>query len=217
TIEEFAAAHESTRYTIEFVEPAVAVYKGGIAGFEATSAKATGAERLDVKSHKVQTYAQYLKKRQQTVLAEVSQRIPNLKVQSQLALTLNGAIVEYQGDDLKEKLRGIPGIKAVHKSYLVHTTMDASNDLINSPEVWQMLGGQDAAGKGVNVAIIDTGIDFAHPMFADNGHDPIATPVTDDYCALNAGVCNDKIAVARYYPAPDSVHPSEFIDSPQDY
>src|SRR5690606_16581026 len=81
----------------------------------------------------------------------------------------------------------------------------------------QMLGGQDAAGKGVNVAIIDTGIDFAHPMFADNGHDPIATPVTDDYCALNAGVCNDKIAVARYYPAPDSVHPSEFIDSPQDY
>src|SRR5690606_7613292 len=137
TIEEFAAAHESTRYTIEFVEPAVAVYKGGIAGFEATSAKATGAERLDVKSHKVQTYAQYLKKRQQTVLAEVSQRIPNLKVQSQLALTLNGAIVEYQGDDLKEKLRGIPGIKAVHKSYLVHTTMDASNDLINSPEVWQ--------------------------------------------------------------------------------
>lgn len=216
TIEEFAAAQQSTRFLIEFVEPAVAVYKGGIAGFEATSAKTTGAERLDVKSRKVQSYAQYLQRRQQTVLAEVAKRVPELKTQSHLTFTFNGAIVEYKGTDLKEKLRGIPGVKAVHNDHVVYTDMDASNDLINSPEVWQLLGGQSAAGKGVNVAVIDTGIDFAHPMFADNGHEPATTAATDDYCALNAGVCNDKIAVARYYPAPSTVHPNEYMDSPQD-
>lgn len=216
TIEEFAEAQQSSRYLIEFVEPAVAVYKGGIAGFEATSAKALGVDKLDVKSHKVQSYAQYLQRRQETVLSEVRKRIPELKTQSHLTLTFNGAIVEYKGSDLKDKLRGIPGVKAVHEDHVVYTDMDASNNLINSPEVWQILGGQDVAGKGVNVAIIDTGIDFAHPMFADNGHDPATTSATDDYCALNPGVCNDKIAVARYYPAPGSVHPNEFMDSPQD-
>ncbi|WP_417685330.1 S8 family serine peptidase [Pseudidiomarina gelatinasegens] len=216
SLDEFAAAQKSTRYLIEMVEPAVAIYKGGIAGFAATSAKANGQERLDVKSKPVQNYAQYLQRRQDAVLAEISKRVPELKAESHMTLTFNGVIVDYKGGDLKEKLRGVPGVKAVHEDEIYYVDMDASNDLINTPDVWQMLGGQDVAGQGVNVAVIDTGIDFAHPMFADNGHDAAVTAATDDYCATNPGSCNDKLAVARYFPAPSTVHPNEFMTSPQD-
>ena len=212
-------AFQPTRFLIEFVEPAVATYKGGIAGFEATSAKATGKQRLDVNSHSVESYATYLRKRQANVMAEVKQRLPELKEKSSLTLTFNGVIVEYKGGDLKQRLRGVPGIKAVHEDAMVHVHMDASNDLIGAPEVWQQLGGQDAAGKGINVAIIDTGLDFDHPMFADNGHDAVVveSEAGEDWCAVNPDVCNDKIAIAGYFDFPEaSASEDEVLDSPWD-
>ncbi|RUO49354.1 S8 family serine peptidase [Pseudidiomarina donghaiensis] len=211
-------AFQPTRFLIEFVEPAVATYKGGIAGFEATSAKATGQQRLDINSRKVESYADYLAKRQSLVMSEVKKRIPDLEEKASLTLTFNGVIVEYHGGDLKQRLRGVPGVKAVHEDSVVYVNMDASNDLIGTAEAWQQLGGQAAAGKGVNVAVIDTGITFDHPMFADNGHDPVtvAGEVGADWCEVNPDVCNDKIAVARFYEAGSSVHPDEFMDSPWD-
>ncbi|RWU13068.1 GlyGly-CTERM sorting domain-containing protein [Pseudidiomarina gelatinasegens] len=213
--DEQKAFTDTRRYLIEFVEPPVATYKGGIAGFVATSAAASGAERLDLKAKPVQTYAGYLNKRQDTVLREVTQRVPQLTAKSHMTLAFNGAVVEYAGDDLKDRLRGIPGIKAVHEDHLISVSMDASNDLIGSSDVWQLLGGQDAAGKGINVAVIDTGIDFDHPMFADNGHDRPDLGITDDFCALNTGVCNDKLIVARAFTPPSNVGSSE-TETPQD-
>ncbi|PWW12208.1 MULTISPECIES: S8 family serine peptidase [Pseudidiomarina] len=211
------AAKQSSRYLIELEQAPVATYKGGIAGYAATSAKVTGAEQLNANSGAARAYANYLRTQQQQVLAAAMQRVPGLQAQSQLTLTFNGIVVEHQGaGDLSRQLRDIPGVKAVHKDYEVEVHMDSSNSLINSESAWALLGGQEAAGKGVNVAIIDTGIDFAHPMFADNGHDPIAVSPGDDYCATNVEICNDKIAVARFFGAPSSVHPEEFMDSPQD-
>lgn len=211
-------AFQPTRFLIEFVEPAVATYKGGIAGFEATSAQASGEKRLDINSSKVESYANYLAKRQSLVMSEVKKRIPDLQEKASLTLTFNGVIVEYHGGDLKQRLRGVPGVKAVHEDSVVYVNMDASNDLIGSAQAWQQLGGQAVAGKGINVAVIDTGVTFDHPMFADNGHDPVAvdSEAGADWCDANPTVCNDKIAVARFYEAVSSVHPDEFMDSPWD-
>lgn len=36
--------------------------------------------------------------------------------------------------------------------------------MINADDVWGMLGGQDRAGEGINIAIIDSGIDSSHPI-----------------------------------------------------
>ncbi|CUA83878.1 S8 family serine peptidase [Pseudidiomarina woesei] len=210
-----------TRYIIEFENAPVATYRGGLPGFAATSAQATGAKQLDVKAQPVQTYQQFLLSQQQQVLADIARVVPGLQTERQLTLTFNGAIVNDQSGQLsaaefKRRLMKVKGVKAVYEDELYYVDMDASNDLINAPEAWALLGGQDAAGQGVNVAVIDTGIDFAHPMFSDNGHDAPDLGVNDDYCASNAEVCNDKLAVARYFPAPSSVHPEEFMDSPMD-
>ena len=210
-------AQRSNRYLIEFVEPSVATYKGGIAGFAATSAKATGRERIDLNARPVQSYAEYLEQRQNTVMAEINQRVRGLKVQANLTLTFNGVIVEHFGGDLKEQLRGVPGVKAVHEDAVYEVHMDASNDLISAPDLWTKLGGQASAGAGINVAVVDSGITFDHPMFGDNGHEPLAVAAGDDYCAANAELCNDKLAVARFYPSLADVHPDEFLDSPWDF
>ena len=57
-------------YIIQLVEPAIAVYEGGIEGFEATSANANGKKKLDAKSKKAKKYQQHLKNKQQRVLKE---------------------------------------------------------------------------------------------------------------------------------------------------
>lgn len=44
----------------------------------------------------------------------------------------------------------------------VHTMLDASVPLIGVPQVWQ----NDVTGRGIKVAIVDTGIDSNHPDFA---------------------------------------------------
>lgn len=44
----------------------------------------------------------------------------------------------------------------------VHTLLDASAPLIGAPQVWQA----NITGKGIKVAIVDTGIDPNHPDFA---------------------------------------------------
>ncbi len=207
-----------TRFLIEFEEPAVAAYKGGVSGFAATARVGDG-EKLDVDAPAVQNYSDYLQQRQQTVLNAVQQRVRGVEYKRSLLLTLNGAIVEYTGNgDLQQMLKGIDGVKAVYPDEVMYVHMDASNDLINSPVVWEALGGRDLAGEGVKVAVIDTGIEPTHAMFQANGHTRPEDAPDDDYCAtVDATFCNDKLISARYYDAPSSLHPDEYPDSPRDF
>ncbi|MDX1706787.1 S8 family serine peptidase, partial [Pseudidiomarina sp.] len=207
-----------TRFLIEFEEPAVAAYKGGVPGYAAT-AVANDSDKLDVKAAPVQSYSEYLQQRQQNVLSAVQQRVAGVEYKRSLLLTLNGAIVEYNGDgDLQQLLQGVDGVKAVYPDEVVYVHMDASNDLINSPVVWEALGGRDLAGEGVKVAIIDTGIEPTHAMFQDNGHTVPEGLPEDDYCStVDATFCNDKLVLARFYDAPGNLHPDEYPDSPRDY
>lgn len=205
------------RYLIQLEEPSVATYKGGIAGYAATSAAVTDSKRLRLGSQAVSDYSGYVQRRQKEIFSTITQQVPSVALKKHMKLLLNAMVVEYNGDDLAQQLAGMPGIKGVYADREVYVQTDTSNALIEAPAVWQQLGGQAQAGAGVKIAILDTGIDPDHIMFEDNGHTRPDLGITDDYCASTPSFCNDKLIVARYFlPAGFDLHPDEFANSPED-
>src|SRR5690554_5208345 len=204
-----------TYYIVELQDAPVATYKGGIENLPATHRSATGTELLDVQSAEVQSYAAYLEGRQNELVRVLSEKFPQIKVERNLNLLMNGLIVSLPGQaDVKNQLNAIPGVKRVYEHEMFYANTDASLDLINVPDVWEAINegvaGQERAGEGVKVAIIDGGIRAEHAMFQSNGHvRPEGLP-NDDYCStIEPTFCNDKLVLARYYTPTFAVHPDE--------
>lgn len=207
-----------TYYIVQLEAPAATLYHGGITGLSPSSAKANGLEQFDADLPAAKTYQAFLMQEQRKVLSAMQAKYPNLQVSRHLSLTMNGMVVKVPGTvDAKAELASIPGVKRVFENEMMYTQMDASIDLLNTPEVWSVLGGQESAGAGVRVAVIDGGITPTHPMFAANGHTPLTTPAADDdYCATeDATFCNDKLILARYYDPTFETSPDEVL-TPQD-
>lgn len=66
-----------------------------------------------------------------------------------------------------------PDVEAVHVDEPVEAHMDESVDYTNAPQVWEDPG---ATGAGQAIAVLDTGVDWTHPMF---GADP--TPPNENH------------------------------------
>jgi cysteine-rich repeat protein len=71
-----------------------------------------------------------------------------------------------------DKIKKLDYVKAVYLNVLVSANLQESVPLINAPEVWKLDSeGNDCAtsgkecltGKGIKIAIIDTGVDYNHP------------------------------------------------------
>jgi len=205
-------------YIVQLEDAPIASYRGGIDGYQPTSPVALGAEDLDLQSSSAKSYSAYLQQQQDKVISALQQQVGNLNVERRLSVTLNGLIVTApKGKDLSKALSQVEGVKRVYEHEIYYANTDASMDVINAPEVWDQLGGQSEAGKGIKVAVIDGGINPDHPMFADNGHDRPEGLPGNDYCAtIDPSFCNDKLALARFYAPTFEVHPNEYI-SPRDF
>ena len=66
---------------------------------------------------------------------------------------------------LMDELWNSKAVKWICPDRKVHAFLDNSVSLINAPDIWQLRdsGGDNITGKGVLVAVIDTGIDYMHP------------------------------------------------------
>ncbi|MBW3667392.1 MAG: S8 family serine peptidase, partial [Actinobacteria bacterium] len=67
-------------------------------------------------------------------------------------------------------IAGLPEVRAVHPDRPVEALLDISVEHIRAPEAWAEQG---THGENLAVAVIDTGIDWTHPMF---GGDPVTPP-----------------------------------------
>src|SRR5262249_2379639 len=89
-------------------------------------------------------------------------------------------------------ISSLPGIKKVELSKRCHAMLDKSVPLIGAPAVWSMVGGGASAGRGIKIAILDTGIDTSNPLFADSGFTaPAGFPIGDP------SLTNNKVIVAK--------------------
>lgn len=189
-----------TYYIIQLEAPSAVMYHGGMQGLRGTSTQATGTEKFVAQSADVSNYQNFLMAEQSKVASQIQSKFPNAKIERQLNLTMNGLIISVMDDtDIKAQLAAIPGVKRVFDNEIHTVDMDASLDLIEAPAVWEQLGGRAAAGAGVKLAVVDTGINEEHPMFQSSGASPIAGQF-DDYCTVtDPTFCNDKIILARSY------------------
>ncbi|MEU6853418.1 S8 family serine peptidase [Actinacidiphila alni] len=64
-----------------------------------------------------------------------------------------------------DKLKAMPGVKAVVPDAVMHVTDDDANALTGVPQVWKQHdpAGAGVTGKGTTIAVIDSGVDYTHP------------------------------------------------------
>jgi serine protease AprX len=72
---------------------------------------------------------------------------------------INGMAIDVPTADAAAKLSTLKGVKYVEKNIVFHVTLDTGRTIVGAPQVWDL----GYTGKGMKVALVDTGIDGTHP------------------------------------------------------
>jgi len=152
---------------IQFADPAVAQYTGGVPGYAPT--RPEPGHRLDVQGAAPQAYATFLVNSHANFRAWLHSNVAQVEVVREYAYVFNGIAVQLHGV-APDTLRGAPGVVDVSPSWLYKPSMDVSVPLIHAPEVWSELGVDlsDTPDYGdlaaIKVGVVDTGIIPGHPF-----------------------------------------------------
>jgi subtilisin family serine protease len=144
----------------------LAAYSGGLPGLPATNPKVTGAKKLNPKSKESQAYLNYLQKEQKNFKAAVKSAIKGAQVTQQYDVVFGGAALLVPESQV-EKVASLPDVVAVYPDELQHIDTETSPYFIGADALWEILGGQESAGEGITVGVIDSGIWPEHPSFSD--------------------------------------------------
>lgn len=158
---ESPAELEAGRYIVLMDQAPTATYDGSLRGFGATQPD-TG-DSLDVQDPAARKYADHLRGLQDDAASKVG-----ADVDANLTTTLNGFVANLSAEQAQE-LDRMKSVTALVPDEKLHV------DAVPSPEylgltgpygVWNSVGGIDAAGEGVVVGVVDSGIAAGHPSFA---------------------------------------------------
>ena len=162
------AAHRDGKVAIvvQLNSASVASYTGGVKGFAATNPKARGKKTIDLTGSDTVRYRSYLKTKQDAFTQQLASKVKGSKVSDRYDLILNAVAVTVPDDDVAAVAK-LPGVKAVYPDTIEQVQTDTTPGFLGAPTVWANLGGQESAGEGVIVGVLDTGIWPEHPSFAD--------------------------------------------------
>ena len=152
-------------------------------------------KKVDFNSATVKSYRAQLAALRNDFRQWLRANAPKAQVTGSWDISLNAVSVKLNGTSL-DTLRAAPqAIRAEYEGLYyptVDTTVDPDLRIISAMDAWAQDGGQANAGKGVKVAIIDTGIDITHPCFSDAGY-PKQTQLGDTHFT------NNKVIVAKVF------------------
>ena len=127
--------------------------------------------------------------------------LPNLRVRAELHKLANVVSIEVPESELGT-IAALPGVKRVEVVKELHTMLNSSVPLMNTPALWDRLGGVGNAGQGIKIAILDTGIDITNPLFSDAGFTmPAGFPKTNNG---SEALTNNKVIAAKSFLRPSS-------------
>lgn len=166
-----AADLEDGRYIVTLADEAAATYQGGVSGLAATEARS--GTQLDAGSAPVERYTDYLKGQQEDVAASVG-----ADIDYSYSLTINGFSADLTAEQAAE-LSSDRKVLSVEPDRIYHPTSTPAADFLGltGPDgVWAKTGGQENAGEGAVIGVIDTGIAPENPSFAG---EPLGTAAGD--------------------------------------
>jgi minor extracellular serine protease Vpr len=143
----------------------LASYDGGLAGLAATKPV---RGKLDPSSPAYKAYAKHLANERANYRAFLQKNAPRAEVVREYSVVLNGFALKLNG--AKHSALTNANVRAVGNSWLYKPTMTESVDIINAVAGWNPT--RAAAGDGINIGIIDSGIDESHPFFECKGDIP---------------------------------------------
>ena len=146
------------------------------------------------RSAEAKNYRGQIQSRQQTLRNELASR--KVPVVGSADTLLNAIFVAASSDRVAE-LKSLPGVKAVVPLRRYRRNLNRAIQLVNVPAAWSALGGIPNAGAGIKIAILDSGIDQAHPAFQDSSLPmPAGFPI---FTTGDSAFTNNKVIVARSY------------------
>ncbi|RUQ99276.1 serine protease [Labedella endophytica] len=152
---------DAGRYIITLADDPAATYDGGVSGFDATQPGA--GDKLNPGAKDVVDYTDYLAEEQEDVAGEV-----DATIDYSYTLTVNAFAADLTSEQASS-LSADKRVVALEAEEILHPTAQSSTDFLGlSGEggVWEGVGGVDAAGAGVVVGVLDTGIAPENPSFA---------------------------------------------------
>jgi subtilisin family serine protease len=184
-------------YLVVLDEAPVAAYRGGVAGYPATTLGP--GRKLDKKAANVERYAGYLRSRHDAIAKGVgASRIYDY------VYSLNGFAATLDKGQVA-RLRASRDVVSVQRDSLSQPATDNTPTFLGlnaGGGVWSQLGGQARAGEDVIIGVVDTGIWPEHPSFADTGYGP-APAGWNGECQSGEqwtqSHCSDKLIGARYF------------------
>jgi subtilisin family serine protease len=185
------AVSETGIYIVRLQDASLAAYQGGIAGLRATSPEATGARRLDPSTADSQAYLDYLTVQQGELLRNMANAFGRpVEAVYQYKNVLNAVAVRLEHVEALQAFN-LPDVLTVYPDQIRQLETDIGPTLIGAPSIWEgeTLDGSSTYGEGIIIGVIDSGINHAHPSFADVGND--LYDHTNPYGAGNyVGVCD---------------------------
>jgi len=151
-------------------------------------------KKIDFSSSTVKSYRAQLSALRNDFKQWLKKNAPAAKVTGEFDLALNAVGVELNGT-LLATIAAAPMVQqAQYQSVYTPQVIDPDLTLIDAFDAWGG-GGGAAAGLGVKVAIIDTGIDASHPCFGAGG-----TNGGTNAKVIFAGVFHNKAGNQGYTP-----------------
>lgn len=159
------------------------------------------SRQIQLNTTEAQAYLNLLRREQDGRLAQINRVIGrSLQPIFRYDVVLNGFALQLSPAEAAHIL-ALPGVRAVIPDRLEQPLTDAGPWFIEADEIWNgnTPGDVSSKGEGIVVGILDTGINFDHPSFADDADPTYTYPNTDPkgVCAVSGGpyesACNNKL------------------------